>query len=225
MTRQLVLDLPLRAALGRDSFFVSSANRLAVAALDGWRDWPGGRMLLIGPAGAGKTHLAHVWAAETGAGLVPAAGLHRRDLPALARTALVLEDADRLADPADEVALFHLHNMLAARGMPLLLTAAVPVRDWALTLPDLASRMQAIATTRLAPPDDSLLAAVLVKLFSDRQISVTPALITYLLGRMDRSIAAAGVLVSQLDALSLAQGRPVNRALARTLLDRTGPEL
>jgi chromosomal replication initiation ATPase DnaA len=124
-----------------------------------------------------------------------------------------VEDADHLADPADETALFHLHNLLGAQGGALLLTAAVPVRDWGLTLADLASRMQAIAVTRLDPPDDALLSAVLVKLFADRQITVAPALIPYLASRMDRSFAAARDLVARLDAL------------AATLLDRPESDL
>lgn len=226
MTRQLAFDLPARAALGRENFFVSPANALALAALDGWRGWPGGRMLLVGPAGAGKTHLAHVWAAEARAVIVPATGLHGRPLPELAdQGAVVVEDADHLADPADETALFHLHNLLSAQGGALLLSAATPVRDWGLALADLASRMQAIAVTRLDPPDDALLSAVLVKLFADRQITVAPALIPYLASRMDRSFAAARDLVARLDAQALAEGRPVTRALAATLLDRSETDL
>jgi chromosomal replication initiation ATPase DnaA len=221
VSRQLAFDLPSREALGREDFFVSPANALAVAALEGWRDWPGGRMLLLGPEGAGKTHLAHVWAAETGAAMLAARGLEGHDLPALAaRGAVVIEDADRLDDPADETALFHLHNLAGAQGAALLLTATVPVRDWRLTLPDLSSRMQAVAVARLDPPDDALLSAVLVKLFTDRQIAVAPALIAYLASRMDRSIAAARRLVARLDAEALAEGRPVTRALASALLDR-----
>jgi chromosomal replication initiation ATPase DnaA len=226
VTRQLAFDLPARAALGRENFFVSPANALALAALEGWRSWPGGRMLLVGPVGAGKTHLAHVWAAEAQAVILPAAGLQARALPDLADNgAVVVEDVDHLSDAADETALFHLHNLLGTQGGALLLTAEVPVRDWGLTLADLASRMQAMALTRLDPPDDALLSAVLVKLFADRQITVAPALIPYLASRMDRSFAAARDLVARLDALALAEGRPVTRALAATLLDRPGSDL
>ena len=67
MAQQLSFDLPARPALGRDAFFVADSNALAVAAIDGWRDWAGGKLVLVGPAGSGKTHLSHVWAADTGA--------------------------------------------------------------------------------------------------------------------------------------------------------------
>lgn len=225
MSRQLAFDLPARDEMTRAAFFVSPVNALALAAVDGWRDWPGGKMLLVGPSGSGKTHLAHLWAAETGAALIAAADLAGADLPALAAAGRVaVEDADALAgDRAAETALFHLHNLVLPAGR-LLMTATRPPRDWGLVLPDLMSRMQAAPVTRLEPPDDALLSAVLVKLFADRQIAVAPNLIPYLVARMPRSIGAARGLVAALDARALAEGRPITRALAAEILDSAGDE-
>ncbi|MEZ5796256.1 MAG: DnaA/Hda family protein [Paracoccaceae bacterium] len=225
MSRQLAFDLPAQDALTRAAFFVSPANAVALAALDGWRDWPGGKMLLVGPQGAGKTHLAQIWADETGAAQVAAADLAAADLPALAAGArVVVEDAERLAgDGPAETALFHLHNLLAPDGR-LLITAGRPPRDWGLALPDLMSRLQAAPVARLEAPDDALLSAVLVKLFADRQIAVPANLIAYLLARMPRSIQAARGLVAALDAAALEQGRPITRALAGEILDSGGEQ-
>jgi chromosomal replication initiation ATPase DnaA len=224
VTRQLAFDLPTRVALGRKDFFVAPGNALALASLDGWRRWPGGRMLLLGPRGAGKTHMAHVWAAETGAPVVAARGLAERDVPGLADgRAVVIEDAETVAGgPEDEAALLHLYNLMAAQSGAFLVTAGLHVRAWGIGLPDLESRMQAMPVTRLDPPDDALLSAVLVKLFADRQIAVAPALIPYLASRMERSFDAARDLVARLDALALAEGRPVTRQLASALLDSRG---
>lgn len=220
MTAQLALDLPARALLRRQDFCISDVNALALTGIERWRGWPGGQMLLIGPPGAGKTHLAHVWTAETGARLIGAASLALADIADLAESPVAVEDADKLAGNAGgEVALFHLVNQMAARQTALLVTARGPVRDWGLGLADLISRLQAMALTRLAPPDDALLSAVLTKLFADRQLAVAPTLIPYLLARMERSFAAARDLVAALDAGSLAQGRPVTRTLAARLLD------
>lgn len=223
MNRQLAFDLPARAALRREDFFPSPANALALATLEASAaasgGWPQGRMLLIGPPGAGKTHLAHIWAAQSGAALMAGAALTAADIEARSQTAIVLEDAEAVAgDPRAETALFHLHNRLAERQLPLLLTAALPVRDWGLQLPDLTSRMQAIAVTRIEAPDDALLTAVMVKLFADRQLAVPPALIGWLTARMDRSLAAARDLVARLDSAALARGGPITRALAAEIL-------
>ncbi|MCO8145759.1 chromosomal replication initiator DnaA [Rhodovulum tesquicola] len=226
MARQLILDLPVRPARGRAAFFVAPANEIAVAQIEDWRAWPGGKLVLIGPEGSGKTHLANVWAELTGAPVRYAADLPAADLPALAETgAVAVEDADRIGgDRTAETALFHLHNLLAASGGALLVTARGPARDWGLGLPDLASRMQAAATAHLDPPDDALLAAVLVKLFADRQLAVKPDLIGYLVDRMERSFAAAAETVAAIDREALATGHRPGLRLARTVLDKTLPE-
>lgn len=221
MAEQLIFDLPVRPALGRDDFLVSPANALAVAALDAAATWPEGKMLLIGPAGSGKTHLAHVWAAQSGATVLAARDLAGTDLPEVA--ALVIEDVDMVAGQDHlEAALFHLHNHMTSRKGHLLLTAGRAPRDWGLHLPDLLSRMEATATATLLPPDDALLAAVLVKLFADRQLQVGPGLIPWLVGRIDRSFATARAIVEALDAEALATRRPITRALASALLDSRG---
>ncbi|OYU39970.1 MAG: chromosomal replication initiator DnaA [Pseudorhodobacter sp. PARRP1] len=218
MSRQLAFDLPSGEAFRRADFFASPANAQALASVEAWRDWPGGKLVLIGPEGAGKTHLAHIWAEMAGAEVIAAQRLADADLHDLAQGPVAVENADRIAgDREAEVALFHLHNLLDGRG--LLVTAARPPRDWGLTLPDLLSRIQAASVAQLDPPDDMLLSAVLIKLFADRQIAVPPNLIPYLVSRMDRSIAAAREWVKFLDARALALGRPVTRALAAEVLD------
>ncbi len=221
MIKQLVFDLPVAEGYARADFFTSPATAQALAAIDGWRDWPDGKMLLIGPKGAGKTHLARIWADMAGAVIVPGADLAAVDVPGLAAmSAVCVENAEAIAgNPAAETALFHLHNMVLPAGR-LLITAATPPRDWGLTLADLQSRLQAAAVALVPSPDDALLSAVLVKLFADRQIAVPPNLIAYLVSRIERSIASARSVVAELDAVALTQRRPVTRALAAELLDR-----
>ncbi|MDO7629751.1 MAG: chromosomal replication initiator DnaA, partial [Loktanella sp.] len=91
-----------------------------------------------------------------------------------------------------------------------------------LTLPDLASRMQAATVTRIDDPDDGLLAALIMKLMADRQIMPPPALVNYLVPRVERSFAAAAEIVAALDCESLSSGRAINIKLAATLLDKAG---
>jgi len=222
--QQLAFQLPHRAALGRGDFFVAEPNALAVAQIDGWRDWPQRKLLLIGPSGAGKSHLARVWADMADARIIAASDLTGADIPALAQAgAVAIEDVDRIAgDRAAEEALFHLHNLALAEGGSLLMTARNAPRLWPLGLPDLASRLLATPTATLAGPDDALLSAVLVKLFNDRQLVVAPALIPYLVGRMERSFAAANTLVAALDDRALAEGRKVSSRLAAEVLDNPG---
>ncbi len=222
MTGQLTFDLPLVQGWQRSAFLVTPATQAALAAVDGWATWAGGKLLLVGPNGSGKTHLAHIWADMAQAMWVPPTELPDR-LPYIAPEACIILDDAQLVTGRAEEALFHLYNRLAPQGR-LMLTAPTAPRDWGLRLADLLSRLQAMPMARLEPPDDDLLAGVLLKLFTDRQIIAEARLIPYLLARMERSIAAAQAVVAALDARSLATHRPVTRVLAAEVLDSALPE-
>lgn len=221
---QLPLAWPSRTARGRDAFFVAEPNRMALAMIDGWRAWPAGKCLLTGPAGSGKTHLAHVWAETSGAEILAATDLAAR--APVEHPALVVEDAHALAgDAAGQEALFHWHNATLNGGGALLVTGRGRLPEWGLALPDLVSRLDAAAVARLEAPDDALLSAVLVKLFEDRHIAPPPALVEYLARRIERSLAAANACVAELDRRALQAGKPVGLAVAREMLrDTASPD-
>ncbi|WP_298678131.1 DnaA/Hda family protein [uncultured Lentibacter sp.] len=221
MARQLAFDLPSVTALGRDDFFVSPANAAAVASVDSWPTTRWRTLFLIGPKGAGKTHLAHVWSALSGAAHIQAIALRRADIPALAAHCLVVEDVQQIAgDDAAETALFHLYNLAKAEGGTLLLTAECEPQTMGLTLPDLESRLHQLGGVQLRAPDDALLAAVLMKLFADRQLNPRPDVIPYLTRAMERSFEAARTIVEALDTLALSEGRDVSRKLASEVMER-----
>ena len=212
----LALDLPAR--MGRGDFVPSACNAAALGLLGA--PLPGGRLVLHGPEGSGKTHLGHIWTNARGAVALDGAALASADVPALvARGAVWLDNAAHVAQThAGQTALFHLLNLAQAHGAEVLMSARAPARDWAVALPDLASRLGACAHVALAAPDDALLAAVLAKLFADRQVVVSDTLIPYLLPRMERSLAEAQRLVARLDAEALARGKPIGRALAAEVM-------
>lgn len=220
MPEQLGFDLPGIPALARADFLVAPSNAVAVAMIENWHDWNGRKLVLCGPQGAGKTHLTHVWAAMSGARIISANELDNTDVPALSQSHVAVEDVPLVAgNMAAQTALFHLHNLVLAEGNALLLTGVGEPGRWGSDLPDLASRLIGAQTVTLDPPDDALLAAILAKLFSDRQITPKPDVIPFLTRRMDRSFVAAMEVVAALDAASLAQKRPVTRALASSVLD------
>jgi chromosomal replication initiation ATPase DnaA len=211
MVRQLRLGLRRAAPYSRKSFVVGTSNREAVAALDGWPEWPGRALALVGPEGAGKTHLARAWASAHGAVLLDRAA---PDLASADGRPVVLEDVDR-GTPAE--ALFHLIN-LAPRG-GLLLTARSRPAQWPAQLPDLRSRLNALFTAEIEPPDDAVLEGVLRRLFAERSIRPADDLYPYLIRRMGRSIAEAKEIVRQLDEAGEVDAKPVTRALARQVLE------
>lgn len=213
--RQLPLELPVESALERDDLIVSQANALAVGLIDSWPDWPGPVVILVGPAGSGKSHLARVWRQESGAALISMADLDASAPPQ--SICLAIEDASPEGVP--EQALFHILNHVRAEGGHCLITARRRPSAWNIRLPDLTSRLRAAQIVELGEPDDALLAAVLVKLFADRQIAVPPSIIAYVASRMERSLEAAGRLVAEMDREALSRGGRITRAVAARALE------
>jgi DnaA regulatory inactivator Hda len=218
VSEQLRLGFEHTPASGAEDFMPGSSNREALAWLARWPDWPGPALVLHGPPGCGKSHLARIWLSRAGGCWLERAALAAAD-PSQ-HHAWVLDDAEPVAD---ETALLSFYNRLRERGAHLLMTARRPVGAWPLRLPDLASRLRAAPAVAIGPPDDALLGAVLLKLFADRQLVVPEAVIQYLLRHMERSFDAAQAIVAGLDAASLRQQRPITVALARTLLERLEP--
>ena len=217
--RQLVLDLGHRTALGAEDFLVGGSNAAAVALIDQWPDWPGPAELVVGPKQSGKSHLAHVWRHKSGAETLTAAALGEADVARLSPGgALVVEDLDQ--GIGCERTLFHLFNLAREHRGSLLLTSAAAPGDLAVTLPDLRSRLRAAVLVEISPPDDGLLRAVLVKHFADRQITVDPQVISYLMTNMERTMAAAASIVAAIDQVALAERRKVSRMLAAEVLTR-----
>ena len=214
--RQLALALPHAESFARDDFLTGTSNADALATIERWPDWADRVLALTGPEGAGKSHLAAIWAEKAGARRVSARALGETDLlGSLATGALVVEDASAALD---ERALFHLLNLVREEDGYLLLTAWSAPATWGVALPDLVSRLRALPVVTVSAPDDALLRAVMVKLFADRQLSVDENLIAYLATRIERSFAAAREAVAQLDREALRQKRGVTRALAAELL-------
>jgi chromosomal replication initiation ATPase DnaA len=214
--RQLALTLDHAEKLSREDFLAGPPNEAALAMIDRWPDWPARVLALLGPQGSGKSHLAAIWAVQSGARFLSARGLQAATLPeALATGTLVLEDCEPGA--IDERALFHLLNLVREQECWLLLTGRSAPAFWGVALPDLSSRLRAVPTVSLAMPDDALLRAVMVKLFADRQLAVDESLVGYLLTRIGRSFAAVQDAVRILDREALQRKRPVNRALAAEL--------
>ena len=220
--RQLALALGHAESYAREDFLEGPSNAGALALIDAWPDWPARAIALIGPEGSGKTHLAMVWAAAVGARVVSARTLGELDLPAaLATGALVIENAEA---GGDERALFHVINLAREENAFVLFTARSAPALWPVTTPDLVSRLRALPTVTLEPPDDAMLRAVIVKLAADRQLPLEESVVSYLLTRIERSFAAARRAVIALDEEALRQGRPPSRALAAEMFREGGAE-
>jgi chromosomal replication initiation ATPase DnaA len=219
LPRQLALALDHAESYAREDFLSGPCNEGPLALIESWPDWPARAIALIGPEGSGKTHLATIWAAAAGARVVSAHALGEINVPsALATGALVIEDAAALGN---EPALFHLINLAREEGAFLLLTARTVPAIWPVAIPDVVSRLRALPVITLQAPDDATLQGVIVKLATDRQLSLDESVVNYLSTHIERSFAAARKAVVALDEEALRQRRPPSRTLAAEMFRGT----
>ncbi len=215
--RQLTFRWPHSPSFAREDFLAAPSNLDALAAVDQWPNWAGRMLMLVGPEGAGKSHLGAIWARAAGAVCLAGEELDEPSLEACAKaSAVLIEDADQAMGA--EAILFHLINAALQYNAWLLLTSRTAPDNWELDTPDLLSRLRLAPVVRLAAPDIELTEAVLFKLFSDRQLQVEPHVIAYIALRIERSLGAARELVAMLDNEALTQGRRITRAMASATL-------
>jgi DnaA regulatory inactivator Hda len=218
--RQLPFDFDHRPSLTGDNFLVVESNQAAVGWLDRWPDWPTPALVIYGPAGCGKTHLVHAFLTRSGGrslAILDMSADEPRDLIEDVPVC-VIEDADRFIKAGMEDALLHLYNALKETGGHVLLTSRQPPSRWQVKLPDLRSRLNTATAVPIGAPDDTLMGAIVVKLFADRQLKVGPDVVAFMLARMERSFEAARELVARIDAAALKERRNITVRLVREVL-------
>ena len=181
-----------------EDFLVSDANRLAYTHFTRWSAWPVMATLLTGPRKSGRSLLGRIFVRKTGGRLF-----------------------DQVEDHDEEV-LFHAWNDAQATRRPLVLIGDAPPPDWAIRLPDLASRIAATPQVAIEEPDDLLLAGLIDKLLGDRGIFAPLELADFLVPRIERSYVAVQNVVDALDSAALAGGRRLTMPAVRQALAQAG---
>ncbi len=216
---QIPLAFSHDAASGRDDLLISERLAAAVAIVDAWPQWPSPVVILAGPVGSGKSHLANIWKQHSGAvDIHPTKGAHAA--VSAANGPVLFEDVDRVG--FDDNELFHVINSVRENGHSLLMTSRLWPMSWPVELPDLRSRLKAATVVEIGEPDEELLCQVIVKLFADRQLNIDDKLVLYIVNRMERSLNAAQTIVERLDRLALSRGTKISRSLAAEVLNELG---
>ncbi|WP_173931325.1 DnaA regulatory inactivator HdaA [Chelativorans sp. Marseille-P2723] len=221
--KQLPLDLCHQEGRSRDDLVVTPANEAAVGLIESWPRWPAPVVILVGPKGSGKTHLAEIWRELSGAVPLAVNALGPEALAAAEGGPVLIDGADM--KERDERGLFHLINTTRSAHSHLLITASSLPAAWGVALPDLLSRLRAAATAQIGAPDEMLLSGVLIKLFADRQVVIEPHVVQFVVRRIERSLSAARAAVERLDRIALERKTRISRALAAEVIGSAGTKI
>lgn len=218
---QIPFDFDHRPALGGDDFLVAPSNEEAVRWVELWPNWPRPVLVVVGLEGAGKSHLANVFLAQSGAKTLSPEQLQDvgPDGAWQGAEALVLENVELFIAAGLEENLFHLYNLAEEDEKKILMTARQAPARWGIELKDLSSRLNTSTVAEIKAPDDAFLAALIVKQFSDRQLSVEQEVLAYMMSRMDRSFAGVRSLIQSIDKLALAEKRAITKPLVRRVFE------
>ena len=217
---QIPLSFEITPSKGRDDLIVSQSVQGAITMIDEWPNWPSHLVVLAGPTGSGKSHIAHIWLQKADA--IESSLVDDADdlVETVKTTPILIENVDQLlaSSQADETQLFHLLNAAKEAGSFILMTARSWPASWKVGLPDLASRIKAATIVEISEPDENLLSQVIFKLFADRQVEIDEKTVNYLVMRMERSLAVASKIVEAMDELALSKKTSVNRSIAAEVL-------
>jgi chromosomal replication initiation ATPase DnaA len=216
MTKQIPFKLPHDASFAAEDYIISSSNKSAHDMLMSWPNWSAHALMLIGPRASGKSHLASIWAEKAGALRIDGALLEEGDVEHVCSNVIFEIEAH---DMFDQRVLFHLYNWAKEQGLSLLISSDTPVDEWSFEFPDLKSRLLSLPVAYIDHPDDQLITILLQKLFSDRQQTISPTVINYLLPRIERSFEATSNIVEQIDHMALAKKSKITVPLVRSCLE------
>lgn len=217
MTPQIPLDLSPAPEYSFENFLISDTNRVAYERLQNWPDAGFPILLMMGPAGVGKTHLCEAWVrngenrlkCENSGDVLPAKLFDKN---------IWLDDVQN----APENTLFTLINMaLNGEVRSLLLSANKPRKNWKIELPDLRSRVSNLPIIEIQPHDDAILEPFLRKLFEDRGREINAETIRYILTYCDRSADGLRKLALDLDAAAASQKKDLTRTFVSKYLKNT----
>jgi chromosomal replication initiation ATPase DnaA len=218
LATQLTFNWPNTASTAREDFIVTPSNEKAFRMIDSWPQWPVHGILLAGPEGSGKSHLARLWQEKSNARWLETLNDLEEAFSSKPGGCFIIE-IENTEDLA-ETPLFHLINRAILGEMFLLLTATLNLSFDSLQLRDLRSRLRVLPEVVLGPPDDILLRALLIKHFTDRQMNVAADVVDYMLTRIERTALGVRRAVEILDRLTLSEGRCLSKAIVARYLRR-----
>ncbi len=216
---QIPLDLAFKPSYQKQDFIVNHQNMAVMKMLNSWPAWPSPWLLIEGGKGSGKTHLAHIFAQKLEAVYLKNLSADIENILTKIEGKSVVIDYSINEDRETQNKFFHVINHIKEQQQyGVLFIEPMENQDF-IVLADLLSRISQMPRFKLLPPDDDLLKALIVKLFSDRQLKITEAQVNWMIPRVRRSFEFVEEFVGRVDKASLAHKKSITQSMLKKELE------
>jgi len=216
---QLTFKFPFSKKYYEQDFFVSSNNFSAYRLIEGWPNWPGKWLNIFGSNGSGKTHLAKILEKKINkTKLIEAKNISNEIIKDLNNLDCLI--IDNYNNNIDEKLFYSILNQSKQLDNYILINSIPSIKNYKFNLKDLISRINSFLFIGIELPTDDLLKVIISKTLSDKQTSINPKLLEFIINNVDRSYEKMFKFLKDVDELSLSTGKSININLIKKVLDQ-----
>ena len=214
--KQLLMNFNLKKDYSKQDFYVSSSNSFAFDIINSWPKWLKKSVNLCGEKYSGKSHLAKIFESKTSCLNVTSKNFSDKTIIKFkTKQALIIEDFNT---EIPEKLLYSLFNIVEQENKYLLITSVKPLNKFDFNLKDLISRINNCLYLKLEAPDDELIYALIIKNFSDRQITIEKKFVDFIIKNIDRSYEKIYEFIYKIDEISLKKKKSIDFKIIKEAL-------
>ncbi len=216
---QLIFKFPFKTQYYEQDFFVSSNNFSAYKLIESWPNWSSKWLNVFGAPGSGKTHLIKILEKKiTSVKIFSPKEVNNSTISILDNVECII--IDDFKNDIDQTILYSLLNQSKQLEKYILINSIKPLKEFEFQTNDLKSRINSFLTIGIELPTDDLLKVIIMKSFSDKQVSLDPKLCDYIIKNVERSYQKIIQFLKDVDELSLSSGKSININLIKQVINK-----
>ena len=213
---QLLLNFEYKQNFKDEDFYVSNSNYYAFKLINSWPKWEKNFLNICGEKYSGKTHLTNIFLKKFKGTKIDANSFKNQNLKELKIYENII--LDNLHQNVDESLIYSLFNIVDQDNKYLIINSLIPISEINFKLKDLKSRAKNCLIAKIDKPDDELMFAIILKNFSDRQITIDKKLIDFIIKRVDRSYDKIFEFIYKIDEISLKKKKSIDFKIIKEVL-------
>jgi chromosomal replication initiation ATPase DnaA len=213
---QLLLNFEYKQNFKDEDFYVSNSNYYAFNLINSWPKWEKNFLNICGEKYSGKTHLSNIFLKKFKGIKIDANSFENKNLKEIKIYENVI--LDNLGQNVDERIIYSLFNIIDQDNKYLIINSLIPVSKINFKLEDLRSRTKNCLVAKIDKPEDDLMFALILKNFSDRQITIDKKLIDFIIKRVDRSYGKIFEFIYKIDEISLKRKKSIDFKIIKEVL-------